>query len=341
MNFTVDCAKGESVNAALDKGWDRSGRLFITIQGVCNESVTIHRDDVILMGAEPGDGLAVSTTSYYPLGVAGGQRVELRQLTLQGGGYGLLVSQGAAVTGESLRITDAQGGLSIWDGTVRLSHSVIENSAGANVGVGLGGTLFLSDSTVQGAKTYEGIQVAGGSVSLDRTIVQNNAGSGGAGLGIMQGHVRIANSTITNNGYHGIWLHGGGVSIADSVISNHTGHGIELSAGTAELGGTTIENNGWSGIQAMIGSRVIVGQGTMIRGNSQHGIWLKDTSVVSGFNPVGTQITANTQYGIFCDPVPAVAQIGPHYSGVGFILNSTHVFGNGQGQISCPGIVLP
>jgi hypothetical protein len=157
----------------------------------------------------------------------------------------------------------------------------------------------------------------------------------------MQGHVRITNSTITNNGYHGIWLHGGGVSIADSVIANHTGHGIELSAGTAELGGTTIENNGWSGIQAMIGSRVIVGPGTIIRSNSQHGIWLKDTSVVSGFDPVGTQITENTRYGIFCDPVPAVAQIGPHYSGVGFILNSTHVFGNGQGQISCPGIVVP
>jgi hypothetical protein len=87
MNFIVDCAKGESVNAALDQGWDRSGRLFITIQGVCHESVTIHRDDVILMGAEPGDGLAVPTTGTYPLGVAGGQRVELQQLTLQGGGW--------------------------------------------------------------------------------------------------------------------------------------------------------------------------------------------------------------------------------------------------------------
>jgi hypothetical protein len=62
--------------------------------------------------------------------------------------------------------------------------------------------------------------------------------------------------------------------------------------------------------------------------------------VVSGFDPVGTQITENTRHGIFCDPAPAVAQIGPHYSGVGFILNSTHVFGNVQGQINCPGIVV-
>jgi hypothetical protein len=340
MNFTVDCTNGESVNAALDKGWDRSGRLFITIQGVCQESVTIQRDDVILMGASPGDGLAVPTTGTYPLGVAGGQRVELRQLTLQGGGYGLLVSQGAAVTGKDLRITGALGGLSIWDGTVRLSHSVIENSAGANVGVGPGGTLFLSDSTVQDAASYEGIQVAGGSVWLDHSTVRGNKGHGGAGLAIMQGHVRITNSLITDNGI-GIWLHGGGVRIEASAISGNGYHGIELTAGTAQTMGVTIENNARSGIYAMAGSRVIVEDWTIIQGNREHGIWLKDTSVVGGHNPANARITLNTWYGIFCDPAPAVAQIQAHFSGAGFILDKTNVMGNLQGQISCPGIVVP
>ena len=109
MNVPVNCGAGETVNAALAQGTDRSGRLFISIHGVCHESVTINRDDVILMGGgAPDDGLAVPTASSYPLGVAGGQRVELRQLTLQGGGYGLLVSQGAAVTGAGLRITGAR-----------------------------------------------------------------------------------------------------------------------------------------------------------------------------------------------------------------------------------------
>jgi len=339
MNVTVDCANGGSVNAALDQGWDRSGRLFITIKGVCNESVTIHRDDVILMGAEPGDGLAVPTEGTYPLGVAGGQRVALQQLTLQGGGYGLLVSQGAAVTGDELHITGAQGGLSIWDGTVRLSHSVIENSAVSNVGVGLGGALFLSDSTVQGAKTYEGISVAGGSVSLDHTTVQGNNGTWGAGLGIGQGQVRIANSTITNNGAHGIWLSGGGVSIADSRIANHTFSGLGLGAATADLQNTTIEDN-LSGIRADVGSRVMVHGATIIRRNSQFGIWLGDTSVVSGSSNDAIQITENGA-GIVCGPAPAVAQITPHYSGAGFSLNASHVFNNGSPQIRCPGIIVP
>jgi len=40
-------------------------------------------------------------------------------------------------------------------------------------------------------------------------------------------------------------------------------------------------------------------------------------------------------------PAPAVAQIQPHCSGAGCILNATHVFGNAQGQINYPGIVVP
>ena len=335
MNFTVNCGAGETVGAALAQGTDRSGRLFITIQGVCNESVTIQRDDVILIGASPGDGLAVPTTGTYPLGVAGGQRVQLQQLTLQGGGYGLLVSQGAAVTGTDLRITGALGGLSIWDGTVRLSHSVIENSAGSNVGVGLGGTLFLSDSTVQNNTAYEGISVPGGSVSLDRTTVQGNAGGG---LGILQGHVRISNSEIKNNGPLGIWLSGGDVSIADSVIANHTFSGLGLGAATADLQRTTIENN-LSGIRADVGSRVMVHGGTIIQNNSEYGIWLGDTSVVTGSSNDVIQITRN-KAGIVCGQAPAVAQITPHYTGVGFSLNATHVFGNVSSQINCPGIVV-
>jgi hypothetical protein len=45
----------------------------------------------------------------------------------------------------------------------------------------------------------------------------------------------------------------------------------------------------------------------------------------------------NGRYGIICDASPAVAQITPHFSGVGFSINLSHVFGNTVGQISCPG----
>jgi hypothetical protein len=328
----VDCAAGQTVNAALVESADRSGRLFIMIRGVCREGVYIARDDVELRGESPGDGLAAPGSNVNVLAVAGGQRIHLQQLTLDGGSYGFLVSNGAAVSGEGVRITGASQGLCIWDGTVRLSDSTIDAN-GTNVTVGAG-YLLLSRSTISNA-TSIGAHVAGGSIDLDHATVEGNAVFG---LGIMQAHVGVTNSVFRNNGRLGIWLHGGGLRIGDSVIADHTGHGIEASAATVEVGGTTIEHNGWSGIQAMMGSRIIVGAANVISDNAQHGIWLKDTSVVSGFDPAGTQITRNTRYGIFCDPAPAVAQIGPHYSGVGFILDTTHAFGNSEGQISCPGI---
>ena len=267
--------------------------------------------------------------------IAGGQRISLNNLTLQDGGYGFFVHDGGGVQGRNLRITGHRTGLEIWDGTVRLSKTTIEDNGG-NITVGAGGRLFLSEQSAIRDADFQGAHTRGGVIDLNDVTVSGNAG---LEIGVMQARVRIENSTITDNRRLGVWLHGGGVSIGHSRIAGHTGHGIEVSAGTIELADTTIENNGWGGIQALMGSRIIVGEGNTIRTNSQHGIWRKDTSVVSGFNPIGTQITGNTQWGILCDPAPAVAQIGPHFSGAGFILNETHVFGNATGQISCPGIV--
>jgi hypothetical protein len=198
--------------------------------------------------------------------------------------------------------------------------------------------LYLSEQSAIRGADFQGAHTWGGVIDLNDVIVSGNAGFG---IGVMEAHVRIHDSEITGNGHLGIWLHGGGVSISDSRIAGHTAHGIEASAATVDVSGTTVESNSASGIQAMMGARIVVGQGNALRNNSQHGIWLKDTSVVSGFNPVGTTITGNARWGILCDPAPAVAQIGPHFSGAGFILNATHVFGNTEGQISCPGIIVP
>jgi hypothetical protein len=132
------------------------------------------------------------------------------------------------------------------------------------------------------------------------------------------------------------------VFISNSVISGNAQQGVAVTAGTAAIRDTTtIEQNGGSGVQAELGSRVLIEGEVLIRSNNEHGIWLKDTSVVGGFPNASTRITLNKWRGIFCDPPPAVAQIQAHYSGWGFMLNETHVSGNLLGQISCPGIVLP
>ena len=337
MYFLVECAAADKVNDALEAGTDQSGRLFIEVRGTCQESVYISRDDVILYGHPDGGSLAAPSPDRNVLTIAGGQRISVNNLTLQDGSYGFLVHDGGGVQGRNLRITGNRTGLEIWDGTVRLSRTTIEANTG-NVTVGAGGRLYLSEQSAIRDADFQGAHTWGGVIDLNDVTVSGNAGFG---IGVMQARVRIENSTITGNGRLGVWLHGGGVSIGHSRIADHTGHGVEVSAGTVDVSDTTIESSGWSGIQAMMGSRIIVGGGNAFRANSQHGIWLKDTSVVSGFNPVGTQITGNRRWGILCDPAPAVAQIGPHFSGTGFILNATHVFGNTEGQISCPGILVP
>jgi hypothetical protein len=339
MYFLVECAAGDKVSDALAAGTDQSGRLFIEVKGVCQESVYIARDDVVLWGASPGDGLRIAPGSHdNPLIVAGGQRIQLYQLTLQGGGYGLLVSDGASVRGQGVRITGANEGVGIWDGTVRLSRSWIEHNR-KNVAIGTGGHLYLSQQSAIRDAEFMGADVLGGSIDLDDTTVEGNAGFG---LGILQAHVRITNSRVRNNSGAGVWLHGGDVLISNSVISGNAQQGVAVTAGTASIRDTTtIEQNSGSGVQAELGSRVLIEGTVLIQNNSQHGIWLKDTSVVGGFPADTTRITSNTRYGILCDPAPAVAQIQAHYSGSGFMLNGTHVSGNTAGQISCPGIVLP
>ncbi len=55
MSFTVDCSKGQTIGAALQRG-DARKPLLLMIRGTCNESVSIDRDDVTLRG-QPGGGL--------------------------------------------------------------------------------------------------------------------------------------------------------------------------------------------------------------------------------------------------------------------------------------------
>jgi len=336
MELDVVCGT-DTVGNALAQGANQSGQLTIVIHGVCTEAVNITRDDVTLRGAAAGDGLTAPDSNSSVVAVNGGQRVTLRRLTLQGGNLGINVMLGASVLGEDLRVTGAAAkGVWVPEGTLRLSNSVIEDSLGTNVGVGPGGRLILWNVTVQNGG-FHGIEVMGGSADLDHVLV---TGNGGAGVGMAQAHVQMRYTQITDN-EGGMWLHGGGVRIESSHIYGNRNNGIALTAGTAQTMGVTIEDNAKSGIFAMTGSRVIVDDWTTIRGNGEHGIWLRDTSVVGGHNPANTRITLNTRYGIFCDPTPAVAQIQAHFSGTGFILNGTNVFGNILGDISCPGIVLP
>lgn len=336
VTLSVDCGTGQAVGAALAQAASRRS-VTIVITGVCRETINIGRDDVTLVGASPGDGVEAPDPNANVAFVAGGQRVMFRQITLRGGRAGLLVTDGAAVSGENLVITGAWNAIRLWDGTVRLRSSTIEDSGGTNISVSPAGHLFLQSSTVRNAGSM-GIDVTGASAELEDATVEGNAFSGL--IGLAGAHLRVQRSHVTGNHQSGIWLHGSNLRMDDSVIAANQPVGIGSAGGTIELMRTTIENNG-GGIQASVGSRIILATGTIIRGNGE-GIWVGDTSVIVADAATGQiAITENSGSGVSCESAaPAVAQISRGPGRVGFSLGATEVFGNGGEQINCPGIII-
>ena len=89
----VECAKGDSINDALDR---RDTELLINIIGICTEDVMVARDRVTLRGTDPAvDGIQAATIDD-PYGAAlfirGARRVAVENLQLTGAKHaGLLI----------------------------------------------------------------------------------------------------------------------------------------------------------------------------------------------------------------------------------------------------------
>jgi hypothetical protein len=68
VSCTVDCAAGGTVASALALRPNTTNRLTITIQGTCNEAVTIGASgNVTLQAANAGDGLGAPSSSANPV----------------------------------------------------------------------------------------------------------------------------------------------------------------------------------------------------------------------------------------------------------------------------------
>lgn len=88
LALTVDCGGGQSIANALA---NNGGPLIVTVQGTCNEHVTIARDDVTL----EGDGAAIAGS----VTIDGGRRVVVANLTITNeSGDGLTVTNGGSAT---------------------------------------------------------------------------------------------------------------------------------------------------------------------------------------------------------------------------------------------------
>ncbi|GEM_PF-2362074 len=346
MNIEVNCGAGQTVGAALQQGQNYNGPLIIGISGTCNEQgLGINRNDVTLVGQSAGAGF--QSSGSVPIIGLNGTRIQLFNLTFVGGGSAFVANQGSQFSANNLDISGmSNSGIDAYGGSGNINNSNLHNNTGQGASAEMSGSLFVNGSTVTANGQPAALMANGGTITVQQSNVANNTGSGiQAQLG---GLVNVLNSTIQNNGHGGVLLFSGGFGFLGNgtTVSGNQGPGLnEIFGSFGMLGQVTIQGNNGGGVGVSGNSSLILetaGSPTIIQNNPGGGIFAQDNSVIGSNGPAnGLQITGNGGWGVLCAPSPATAQISAGPQQGTFTITAASVSGNSQGQISCPGILVP
>ena len=351
QEFSVNCNEGEKIADVLTQVNYTKGPVTITINGVCQESLTIYRDNIKIRGKYPNDGL-MPGSEWFILNLIGSRRTQIENLTLTGGGTALNAASGATFEAWGLHVKDASAGVHLsYEASGILWNSIIENCERGIVTWG-SGTLYVNGGEVKDSSTF-GVQAAGNSyISLSGGF--KVTGSDAQAVFAGGGSIEIQNAIVEKNQSSGVWaMDGGSISISGTntkIRDNEFGGVVAWSGATVNMrDGVEVSNNQWHGVVGEYGGVVGVGDGTIIDGNRDAGIYLRGGSVAhigdsvisnSGWDGIlindtslatlsgGNEIRYNGGHGISCQPPPAVAQI----AGVpGTVLDN-----ESDPQINCP-----
>ena len=215
---SVDCDKGHSLQAAIDKSASSAGSHVVFVRGECEEIITILRDRLVIDGNN--EATIKGTVRVF------GARTTLRDLSITGPGTGILASTARVRLlgvhadgnfGHGLTIVDDAV---VFHGAGSESNGSLSNNGGSGAYVEAA-TYAAGDVDISG--NFNGIEAMIGTVSLD---------------GI---------TTISGNANHGIDANfHTSVLLKDSVnISNNavTGVRLEFDSGLVTFGNVTISSN--------------------------------------------------------------------------------------------------
>jgi hypothetical protein len=269
----VDCAKGQTIAAALARG-DARKPLTVYLRGTCNEYVQITRDDVTLVGVPPG-GAVRGPGNEAPAIYIQADRVFLQDLDVSGGATGVVV-----------------GGPFL----ASMTKVVVHHPASGAAVVVRQGELGLDGCTLMNAGN--GLQLArGGSARLiGGTEVRDNAGAGiyvsaNSTLGV------TPETKILNNGFHGIQLEDGSHgSINGAEIAGNLS-GVLATASTVNLaGGNRIHDNRQHGVVAQAGAEALLTNNSIFANGKNGVIGYVGANLVLR----GNEIDHNAETGVYC-----------------------------------------
>lgn len=193
-NPIVDCDAGQSIQVALDA--TKPGYpVALSVNGVCEEDVMIHRDDVIINGNN-------NTTVHGTIRIYGGSRVQIGNLTVTGSGHGIEVQNGRAkLYGLTIVNNELDG---IW--SIKMSNVVLNSSlvSGSRFGAFVQGSSFDVNDSEFTNNTLVGIQLDTGSNMIVRGshIYGNGQGINNA----LHSVAEIEMGTEINSNSYGIYL---------------------------------------------------------------------------------------------------------------------------------------
>jgi hypothetical protein len=248
---------GHSIERAL--GHAQAGDV-ISIQGICDETVSITTGHITLDGLGSGAVRGAGPTGqvFNPLiAIEGAQGVIIKRLRVENSpGEGILVENGAGVLLQSITLRSNTVGLA----------------------VAAGSTAELADSTLESNLAGVGLLTGSSLVLKGRVNVSNNQDNGFDITGNSTVEIRGAQVEVNNNARHGMTLDGSRLvllgipqSQGSSLTLNGNGaNGILLGQSSLSFFGApganriTISNNRGAGIRAVLGARILSPQGAAV-----------------------------------------------------------------------------
>lgn len=266
---TVDCGKGQSLNAVLQ---NLSSGDTLTFSGVCRESVNLTTSGITLNG-QNGATVAPPQQTTDAFTVTGAQRVVLQNFTIQNGINGLHLTGGASATLSNITTqSNAVDGMLI-EGS---SSAYVANSTSLNNGVdgmdveNTSSVIFNGNFTAQKNFVF-GINLGtNSSATVNAATVTANQNT----LGIQ---VSITSSWFLSNP---------GASV---VTNNNATVGLTVVSGShlfAFGGSITTSGNGLDGFDIASRSGMDLDAGTQAASynNLRDGIHVEELSMVNLFN---------------------------------------------------------